>query len=247
MIELVSGKLCSVEDEGTCLDFRCPCLIQFNSIHYCALGYFCDRGPQTAWYNIEYRALKAGDRPNDEYYQAVLRPTECIRNQTEGPNIELSAREKEALIHDLHLKWIGYLRFHPEDSWLDATMVAYPEDPPEQWPVVCIPVCNVKADKLTRAYTTLRCFTPEIDNNGDTPVFAYKGVLEFLLVHRIEYVIGTIDRWNYKLDEQEGLPLSTVAAKMDIDTGRAFVYFVERFGGSLRVEQHDNWCLFQSD
>lgn len=247
MIELVSEKLCSVEDGCTCIDFKCPCLIQFSGIHYCTLGYFGDRGPRTAWYNTEHGELITGERPDNDYHLTVLRTSRCIENQMGGSYIELSGEDKEALIHDLHLKWIEYLRFHPEDSWLDPTMVAYPEDPPEQWPVVCIPICNVDTDKITEVYTTLRCFTPEIDNNGDTPVFAYKGVLEFLLAHRIEYVIGTIDRWNFRLDEQEGLPLSTVAAKMDINIGKAFVFFVERFGGSLRVEQRDNWCLFQSD
>lgn len=248
MIELMNSRLCSVENWSTCLDSKCPCLIPFNGIHYCALGYFGDQGPRTAWYDTEYDQLETGSRrPNNSYYLTILRPMECTRNQTESPSIVLSAEEKEAFIHDLHLKWIEYLRFHPEDSWLDVTMVAYPEDPPEQWPVVCIPVCRIQDDVIVEVYTTLRCFTPEVDNNGETPVFAHKGVLEFLLAHRIECVVGTIDRWNFKLDEQEGLPLSTMAAKMDIDIGKAFVFFVERFGGTLRAEQHGDWCLFQSD
>lgn len=247
MIELVSKGLCGVEDWDTCLDFKCPCLIPFNGICYCALGYFGDQGPRTAWYNTEYGDLIYDRKPKGAYYTATLRPMECTRNQTESPNIELSVIEKESLIHDLHLKWIAYLRFHPEDSWLDQMMVTYLKDPPELWPVVYIPVCSIKDDSITEIYTTIRCFTPEIDHNGETPVFARKGVLEFLLAHRVECIIGTIDRWNFELDEQEGLPLSTVAIKMDINIGKAFTFFVERFGGALRVEQRDTWCVFQSE
>lgn len=245
MIELVNGELCSVEGLDTCLDFKCPCLIQLNNAHYCSLDYFGCQEPRTAWYNTEFDKLITGKRPNADYCPTILRPIECVRNQTNGPNIELAATDKKALIHNLHLKWIAHLRCHPEDSWLDTAMVAYPEDPPEKWPVIFIPMCNIEDGKIVEVNTTLRCFTPEVDN-GETPVFARKGVLEFLLAHRIEYVIGTVDRWNFTLDEQEGLPLSTIAAKMDIDVGNAFVFFVERFGGTLRVEKHYNWCMFQS-
>lgn len=247
MIKLVSKKLCSIEGQGIYLDFKCPCLIPRNDIHYCALDYFDDQGPQMAGYNTERGELIYSRTSNDNYSSAILRPMECTKNQTESPNIMLSAMEKESLIHNLHLKWIAYLRFHPEDSWLDTTMVDYPEDPPEQWPVVYIPVCSTKDSSITEMYTTLRCFTPEVDNNGETPVFAHRGVLEFLLAHRVEFVIGTIDRWNFKLDEQEGLPLSSIAAKMDINIGKAFTFFVERFGGNLFVECHNNWCIFQSE
>jgi len=245
MIELVSKKLCSVEDWATCLDFKCPCLIPLKDIHHCALGYFGDLGSRLAWYNTEFDKLITGERPSDDYCTTILRPIECIRNQTKGPNIELSATDKKALIHTLHLKWIAHLRYHPEDSWLDTAMVAYPEDPPEKWPVVFIPVCDLEEGKIVKVHTTLRCFTPEVDN-GETPVFARKGVLEFLLAHNIEHVIGTIDRWNFSLDEQEGLPLSTIAARIDIDVGGAFAFFVGRFGGTLRVEKHHNWCIFRS-
>lgn len=245
MIELGTEELCSVGGQDTCLDFKCPCLIQLNTAHYCSLNYFGVKEPQTAWYNTETDNLIKGERPNGDYQLAILRPIECVRNQTKGPDIELSATDKEALIHNLHLKWIAHLRYHPDDSWLDDTMVAYPNDPPEKWPVVFIPICNIKKGKIVKVHTTLHCFTPEVDN-GETPVFSHKGIIEFLLAHKVEYVIGTVDRWNFTLDEQEGLPLCTIAARIDLNVGSAFEYFVGRFGGTLRVEKHYNWCIFRS-
>ncbi len=248
MIELVNKDLCCVDDLGTGFDFKCPCLIRLNNSRYCALDYFSAHPPQTAWYSHEYKDLAiqtTGERPSVDHYPTILRPAECIRNQGEGPFIELSVVEKEALMHNLHLKWIAHLRYHAEDNWLDSTMVAYPDDPPEKWPVIFIPICNIKEGDIVEGYTTLRCFTPEVDN-GDTPVFEHKGIVEFLLAHNIEHVIGTVDRWNFQLDEQEGLPLCAIAARIDIDVGLAFECFVGRFGGTLSVEKHYNWCIFRS-
>lgn len=247
MIELIDSRLCSVDEWGTYLDFKCPCLIPLNNQQYCALDYFGDRGIQTAWFSTELENIARGELPGSDWSRAILRPAECIRNQTSDPAIELSTNEKETLIHVLHLKWVAYLRFHPQASWLDSAMVEYPKDPPGMWPVVLIPICKVINNKITEAYATARCFTPEIDDNGDLPVFAYKGGLEFLQSHHIESMVGTIDRWNYNLDEQVGLPLCSLAIEADASIGEAFARFICRYGGCIRMETRNGWCLFQSE
>lgn len=246
MIQLLSKRLCSVECEGTCIDSKCSCLIPLNDIHYCALGYFGGQGPRRAWYDKESQEISYKEKTKVCNCEAISRPWDCIKKTGDSPLIELSVANKETLIGSLHRKWIEYLRFHPEDSWLDSSMIEYPEDPPKLWPIVYIPVCHLKEGSIARIYTTLHCFTPEVDKNGEIPVFARKGILEFLLAYQVEGIIGTIDRWNFTLDEQEGLPLSTIAAKISIDIGKAFAFFVGRFGGALSVTQHGEWCIFES-
>lgn len=236
MIELANEELCSIEEWSTYIDFKCPCIVPFKGRHHCALEYSGDEGLQTRWRNV-----------GGENCEEIVRSTRCVLNNS-GPTVNLSAEEKPSLIDTLNIKWIEYLRFHPTDGWLGSAMLEYPEDPRETWPVVLIPICKVTEGQVQEIYTTAKCFTPAVDNGGP-PVFALKGILEFLQAHHVESIIGAIDRWNFKLDEQEGLPLCTVAFKADTQIGDAFAYFVNRYGGSLQQKNeglYRGWCIFES-
>jgi hypothetical protein len=234
MIELANEAVCSIEEWSTYLDFKCPCIIPFNDQYRCALEYSSDEGLQT-----EQRCVEG------EQHEAIVRPAGCIL-ENNGPTINLSAVNKLALIDILHIKWIEYLRFHPSDRWLNTAMIAYPEDPPGAWPVILIPVCKVQEDQVQEIYTAAKCFTPAVDCEGP-PVFAIKGILEFLQAYHVQFIVGTVDCWNFELNEQEGLPLCMVAFKASPQVGDAFAYFVNRYGGSLRPESRRGWCIFESE
>jgi len=124
-------------------------------------------------------------------------------------------------------------------------MIFYPDDPPGTWPVVLIPVCETSESHELELYTTAKCFTSAVDS-GDIPLFAYKGILELLHAYRVEAMIGTVDCWNFPLDEQEGLPLCMIALKVNSSIGKTFSFFVDRYGGTLRIEKKYDWCFFES-
>jgi len=240
MIELSDRRLC-------CAAQGCPCLIYSRGWPYCALDYFSIHDAEEVWYNSETGAIASEQHEDcNEWLPAIQRPQKCIEAHGGESFIDLTASEKERLIEALNAMWIFYLRFHPDDCWADPNMVFYKDDPPETWPVVLVPICDVKEDQVIKVHSTGMCFTPEVDD-GCSPVFSRKGVLEFLQAHRIEFIVGTIDRWNFDLDEQEGLPLCTIAFKAEPSVGKAFVFFIGKFGSSLRMQHKDGWCFFESE
>jgi len=240
MIELIDQRLCRAQQ-------GCPCLIYSSGWPCCALDYFSIHDAEEVWYNTETGEITSEQhKGQDGWFSAIQRPRKCIEAHSEEVFIDLTASEKEGLIEALHILWIVYLRFHPDDCWADPDMVFYKDDPPETWPVVLVPICDVKDDCVTKVHSTGKCFTPEVDD-GDPPVFSRKGVLEFLQAHRIEFMVGTIDRWNFDLDEQEGLPLCTIAFKAAPSIGKAFVFFIDKFGSSLRMQHKNGWCFFESE
>jgi len=198
------------------------------------------------WYNTEEGEITLQQpEGSDGWLPAIQRPQKCNEDHN-GEPFNLTANEKEKLIEALHAMWIFYLRFHADDCWADPDMVFYKDDPPEKWPVVLVPICDVKDDQVIKVHRTGMCFTPEVDN-GDPPVFSRKGVLEFLQAHRIEFIVGTIDRWNFDLGEQEGLPLCTIAFKAEPSIGQAFAFFIGKFSSDLRMLHKNGWCFFESE
>jgi len=239
MIKLTDPRFCN-SNEG------CPCLVYSSGKPYCILDYFNAHNTKEVWYNTE-TGEDAPERPSngDEWHLTVSRPEKCIEDHGEAP-FSLAAAEKEEVIEALHNMWVIHLKSHPEDYWVDIDMVFYKDDPSGTWPVVLIPICDVEDNDVTRAHNIGKCFTPEVDDDEDPPVFARKGVLEFLQAHCLEFIVGTIDRWNFDLDEQEGLPLSMIAFRAESSIGKAFAFFINKFDGSLRMKHKDGWCFFTS-
>lgn len=241
MIELTNQELCWAQQ-------GCPCLLYSSEQPHCALDYFNIHDAEEVWYNTDTGEITLERlEDSDEGLPAIQRPRKCIEahNEEQEP-FNLTADEKEKLIEALHTMWVFYLRFHPDDCWTDPDMVFYKDDPPETWPVVLIPICDVEDDQVIKVHSTGMCFTPEVDN-GEPPVFSRKGVLEFLQAHRIEFIVGTVDRWNFDLDEQEGLPICTIAFKAEPSIGRAFAFFIGKFSSDLRMRHKNGWCFFESE
>lgn len=248
MFELINPQLCCIEETSSyCtagISCGCPCMLATRGRFNCVLDYFEDQAPKEVWYSEIDTVSSVPAEPFD-WVKAVARPPRCIASHGDKYYIELCPEEKEVIIEVLHNKWIEHLRYHTEDSWVHAEMVVYDGDPPESWPVVLIPICSVDSNGLERIYTAAKCFTPAVDQ-GET-VFAKKGVLEFLQAHHIENLVGAIDNWNFQLDEQEGLPLASLAFKAHQPIGKAFTTFVTRYGGSIKMREKGGWCFFDSE
>jgi len=84
---------------------------------------------------------------------------------------------------------------------------------------------------------------------GAYKVFGTKGILEFLMGFKVDYVLGCL-RHDEDVDiAHVGIPLGAMAFQADPKVGEAFAYMVNAYGGGLRYEYHQgqSWCVFESE
>jgi hypothetical protein len=120
----------------------------------------------------------------------------------------------------------------------------------EQFPILAIPVTELERPNnyIVAKRDDLAVFGTDC---GKTPeaykVFGEKGIIEFLVGFKVDFVFGCL-RNDEDVDiAHVGIPLGALAFQAGSRVGEAFAYVVNEYGGSLRYEDYQYWCVFESE
>lgn len=185
----------------------------------------------------------------------------------------MTAKERREIITKHQKLWEEYKERNPRHAFLEDALRHltgyYPDygDKPEAFPVLCVPVtelehphdsanwCNYQNDfslwlrmNVVGQKDDLKVFGVSC---GKIPsshkIFDEKGILEFLIGFKIDYVFGCISNDEDVEIEPVGIPFGAMAFRADQKIGEAFACIVNEYGGGLRHEDCSNWCFFESE
>jgi len=176
----------------------------------------------------------------------------------------MTVEERKALIEKYQKRWGAHKIENPSDIHIEALVRSmagfFPKygDKLENYPVLRIPVVELRDDKdgdwwfleVLKLHDSLKYFGTRCGRIPEAyTVFGKIEVRDFLVSFKVGFIVGCVPEGITKDNETEyaGIPLGAIAFRADAKTGEAFAYFINQRGGGLRCENHEDWCVFESE